>query len=183
MYPIQNKSSKKPFSTKDAEKGGSKRFSSFVLFPRQAGIPITPWVRNVDLVEVINSFTVNSYNLTRNTYNSTIRFNIFNHNCTGGNFCISANGNWAEDLSTRAYHYSAFNSGMALADIFTRSAKCNTLVNHNIVAYFSCFADNNTVTVVNTYPPADCSTGMNFNSCFVRTALAYISCNKRHFMV
>ncbi len=51
---------------------------------------------------------------------------------------------------------------MTFADILTCTAKSNALINRNIITYNSCFAYDDSGSVVNEKSSSDFGTGMNF---------------------
>ena len=61
---------------------------------------------------------------------------------------------------------------MALADVLTRAAQRNALINGHIVADDGGFADDHAVAMVDEHPAPDLRAGVNFNAGLVPGALA-----------
>ena len=72
---------------------------------------------------------------------------------------------------------------MSFADILTRTAERNALINRNIIADNGCFADNRARAVVYKKSSSDLCAGVDFDSRSAHTSLRNHSCDKEQIVV
>ncbi|MNP33964.1 hypothetical protein D3C76_1272280 [compost metagenome] len=86
------------------------------------------------------------------------------HHRIGSHPGVVANIEGAQHLGAGSNHHVVADGRMALALLFTRSAKSYSLIQYHIVTDFAGFPDDDTHTVVNKQPVADNRSRVNLNA-------------------
>lgn len=107
-----------------------------------------------------NTYTIACYNTSGYTNNDGIWRNLFKNYAAAANFGIVAYLEGTEHLRTAGNNNIVADGGMALALFLAGTAKGNSLIERDVAAKLSGFADNKSHTMVNEKTGAQFSTGM-----------------------
>lgn len=134
-------------------------------------------IGNVNLVDIMSNFVLMDFfafsadNSRRNANSSTIIGDSVEDNGICGNFNVISNSKRAEDFCACTNKDIIAESRVALALILTCTAKSNSLIQQAVIAYYRCFTDNNSHTVVNEKSLSDSCAGVYLNTRLISCAL------------
>ena len=96
---------------------------------------------------------------------------IFKNDAVIGDTNVIGNLHWAENLGAGADRDAVANCWMALTCCEASSSQSDVVIEHDIVANFSCFSNNNADAVINKESLTDDRGRMNLDSCATPSAI------------